>query len=73
MNIPPAGSWETVTIAFPFDAKIAVINRVGRRYGTKVAWTLGPFWKRMKSGAIEATYTPEQLEWCMTIVKEDEA
>ena len=68
MDIPSSGSWLNITIAFPFDAKVAVINRVGVVNGTRMAWTNGPFWKRLKTGAIEATYTPDQLEFCLAAV-----
>ena len=68
MNIPSSGSWRKITIAYPFDAKIAVINRVGVVNGTRIAWTDGPFWRRLKTGAIEARYTPEQLEFCLAAV-----
>lgn len=68
LNIPSSKSWETVTLQFPFDAKVAVVNRVGQRSGAGFVWTDGPFWKRLTTGAIEATYTNEQLEFCMAAV-----
>ena len=60
---------DPVTLRFPSDARICVVNRTGQRQrdGT-IRWTGGSQWEREPDGAIVAWYDREpedQLEWCL--------
>ncbi len=65
MSAPWEKGYATITLIWPRDTKVMVVNRVGKVIPGGIAWDDGKLWQRLPDGRIEATYTREQLDMCL--------